>query len=239
MRDQDVIAKLNNLREIRPDMTWKQSSRAILLTQVSRGGVVQPTHWFSFFESRSMQRLFLEVTRPVSLAFIFLLALTGSSYASIRAANQATPSNPLYIAKIINERAQLALTFDNTKKAKLNLDFAANRVEELQKVTAAEDIKKEEVDELTTDFRSQIEEIKARVAKMPSTKIEIESKASDEKSAKTVNVATTGQSESAKVASAAAERSRVGIDYYDPRAEMIATLEKQFDEQKYQQSVVT
>lgn len=248
MRDQDVIAKLNTLREIRPDTTWKTNSRAILLTQVSRGGVVQPTHWFSFFESTMMQRFFLELTRPVSMAFVILLALLGGSYASVQAANQSTPGNPLYIAKIISERTQQALTFDNAKKAKLNLDFAVNRVEELQKVTNGTDIKKESVEELTTDFKAQIEEIKARVAKIPlrqgsagQAPVTKQQDVEQNKIKETAVIANdkTDDAGKAKVASAVVEKLAVGIDYYDPRAEMIARLEKQFNEKNYKESAVT
>lgn len=239
MRDQDIIAKLNTLREIRPDTTWKSNSRAILLTQVSRGGVVQPTHWFSFFESNTMQRFFLELTRPVSIAFVVLLALLGGSYASVQAANQTTPGNPLYIAKIISERTQQAFTFDNAKKAKLNLDFAVNRIEELQKVTNSADVQKTSVDELTNDFKAQIEEVKARVAKMPNTKAPAAEKAVAVAVPKTGNAANVTKKENAKIESATTERTAVGIDYYDPRAEMIAKLEKQFEQKNYKESAAT
>ena len=53
-------------------------------------------------------------------------------------AEKTKPGDSLYIAKIVSEKTQYALTFDDKSKAQLGLQFATNRVEEMNKVLAEE-----------------------------------------------------------------------------------------------------
>jgi hypothetical protein len=81
----------------------------------------------------------------------------------------------LYIAKIINEKTQLALTFDDKGKAQLGLEFATNRVDEMNKVLAEESSSNndQKVEQLVNNFKDQIKEVRTRIAKInPNSKPE-------------------------------------------------------------------
>jgi hypothetical protein len=230
--------QLNNLRnEIKPDAAWQARSRDILLMQIKQGAAEKDAHWFSFFESVWMQKFMIQATRPMALAMIIVLAVFGGSAMSLRAANQTKPGDPLYIAKIISEKTQFALTFDNTKKAKLNLTFAANRATELKELEQNKSGKPEhdaQVLELTSEINTELAEAKTRIANMDS-KAPVKTEKADEspkqsdskdkpeaKKPEPAQVAKT-DAKTVNVAPAVIEKDKEGLDYFDPRQ---AALEK-------------
>ncbi len=170
MTEKELLEKLNNLKNIKPDNEWKRNNRDILLSQISAGNynnkekVVERTIWFNVF---SYARNF--ISQPVAVVSLILCALFGSGVASIYAARGAKPGDSLYIAKIISEKAQLAITFGEEKKAKLGLEFASNRAKEMSQVLIEEgnsEDKKEATEKLEEDFKKEIKVAKNRLKKM-------------------------------------------------------------------------
>jgi hypothetical protein len=232
--------QLNALRnEIRPDSAWQERSREILLMQVKQGVVEKEAQWFTFIETVWMQKFLIQATRPLALATMIILAVFGGSVMSIRAANQTKPGDPLYIAKIISEKAHFALTFDNAQKAKLNLTFAANRATELKEMQQANPEvadHAEKIKELTNEINTELAEAKTRIAKIEPAvrnKEKTDDKPAADDAKKAVAVATKTDSNAAKVAPAVIEKDKDGIDFYDPRQAALEQAKNYIESKDY------
>jgi hypothetical protein len=232
--------QLNALRnEIRPDSAWQERSREILLMQVKQGVVEKEAQWFTFIETVWMQKFLIQATRPLALAMMIILAVFGGSVMSIRAANQTKPGDPLYIAKIISEKAHFALTFDNAQKAKLNLTFAANRATELKEMQQADPEvadHAEKIQELTNEINSELAEAKTRIAKIEpivQNKKKTDDKPAADDAKKAVAMATKTDSNVAKVAPAVIEKDKDGIDFYDPRQAALEQAKNYIESKDY------
>ena len=162
MNEKDLLKKLNNLKKIKPDENWKKNYREVLYSQISAGqNSEKPESKIRFiFEEVILGKIFISFTRPIwatTLASILILVVgVGGVYAS----KNSKPGDSLYIAKIISEKAQLAMTFDEKGKAKLGLEFATNRAKEITQVLEEqnypEDQKTQKVEQLTQNFKKEI-----------------------------------------------------------------------------------
>ncbi|MDO9399453.1 MAG: DUF5667 domain-containing protein [bacterium] len=177
----NLLKKLNNLKSIQPDSEWKNRCREILFSQISNGQTAEELEqeklfsWKIFFGDLLPQ---WTMARPALVGYFAIVLLISSGLASVYASNNTKPGDSLYIAKIINEKAQFAITFDEKEKTKLNLEFAVNRAEEinqlLEKSTAVESIKQdkdkqdkdEKVQKLTSSFKKEINQAKTRISKI-------------------------------------------------------------------------
>jgi hypothetical protein len=63
-------------------------------------------------------------------------ALAAGGVSAVFASNSSLPGDPLYAVKLGAERAQLAVSFDSTARARLQLQFADIRLEEAQRLFA-------------------------------------------------------------------------------------------------------
>ncbi len=166
MNNKNIINQIKTLRKVKPDLLWKNSNRELLISQIG----------FEHKESEQKVNVLTEVikdlamdlkvyaSRPgVFVVMLALIALGGPIYAA-KNLNKAKPGDSLYIAKIVSEKAQLALTFNQVEKAKLGLEFAENRTREIAKVLVQFNKDRQEKDtkvqKLTNDFKGEINKIK-------------------------------------------------------------------------------
>ncbi len=162
MNEKELISQLNNLKNIKPDDTWKRESRDILLSQISAGDYSSEISERRFAVSYYLRNFFHQ---PVLVVSVILLAVLGGGIFSVGAARDTKPGDSLYIAKIISEKAQLAVTFNEKDKAKLGIEFAGNRAKEIARVLAEEsgDDKEVKVEKLARSFKKEISAAKTRL----------------------------------------------------------------------------
>ncbi|MDP2736814.1 MAG: DUF5667 domain-containing protein, partial [bacterium] len=175
MEDKDLLKKLNNLKTVKPDDNWKNNYREVLYSQISAGNEVNKSesNLRIIWESIAPGRIFINMARPVwvaSLASILILVIgIGGVYAS----KNSKPGDSLYIAKIISEKAQFAITFNEKDKAKLGLEFATNRAKEITQILGeskeSEEKKGEKVEQLTQNFKKEINQVKDRLITIKAT----------------------------------------------------------------------
>lgn len=166
MKDSHIINNLKELKKVKPDTKWQKDNRALLMNQISSGqgeGVLGSKFWqkleLPFIYMRSLPQ-------PV-LAVILIVLFFGGSSLSMYAARDAQPGQALYVAKKVGEKTQLAFTFDEEKKLKLGLEFANERVQELNQVLETQDENTEEkVVRLVEDFKKEISVAKERAEKI-------------------------------------------------------------------------
>ncbi|MDD4271556.1 MAG: DUF5667 domain-containing protein [Patescibacteria group bacterium] len=178
MEDRELLKKLNNLKTIKPDDNWKKNYREILYSQISAGATVNKSesNLRIIWENIMPGKVFINMAKPVwvtSLASVLILVIgIGGVYAS----KNSKPGDSLYIAKIISEKAQLAITFDEKDKAKLGLEFASNRAKEITQVLGEskepEEKKVEKVEQLSQNFKKEINQVKSRLTAIGQNKDE-------------------------------------------------------------------
>lgn len=158
MNNKELIQKLEGLKSIKPSQDWKQSNRAILYSQISNNSSKVK------FSVMSLVREFF--SQPSFALFAVLAIVIFGSIFSFGAV-QTKPGDSLYIAKLISERAQLAITFDEVKKNKLNIKFAHERAKEIARVLSGTDYSNEEdLDEkekLQQDFKKEIDTVRQKI----------------------------------------------------------------------------
>ena len=167
MNEKELLSQLNNLKDIKPDKEWKQKSREVLLSQISGGDYSldlsgQPIG----FKISYYFRTFFH--QPVLVVTTILLIVLGGGIFSISASQNTKPGDSLYIAKIISEKAHLAITFNEESKAKLGIEFAGNRAKEITQVLAesGNGDKEAKVEKLARNFQKEISSVKTRLKKI-------------------------------------------------------------------------
>jgi len=179
MDDKEILKKLNNLKTIKPDNQWKNNYRQVLFSQISSGqaeidkGKEDGFSWKVFFGDLIPQGFKFELVKPIWISILVIFILLGGGLVSVYASLDTKPGDSLYIAKVISEKAQFAITFNEKGKAKLNLEFATNRAEEINQLlkesTALEQDKNKKVQQLNLDFKRELNQAKSRLNKIDNT----------------------------------------------------------------------
>ncbi len=174
MNERDIIKQLHSLKQIEPDSNWQAKNREILYSQVFSQSTA-PQNPESLFASLSagldyaagrFSAVFLQPAWvAASIILVFTLSIGGSVYAS----RNAKPGDSLYVAKMISEKAHLAVTFNETEKAKLGVTFAGNRAKEITQILAEpsdnKEAQAEQVKQLESDFKKEISTVITRLSK--------------------------------------------------------------------------
>jgi len=176
MTERELISQLNKSK-ITPDQTWKEKNREILLSQIFPGQEAREKSGMKFIERIDVwaeaivpfDLLHKLVAKPVLVTGMVLASLLSGGVFSLQAAKNTKPGDSLYIAKIVSERTQLALTFNEMDKAKLGVEFAGNRAKEAVQVMEEDKndaSKTEKVEKLAADFKKEIDNAKGRLEKI-------------------------------------------------------------------------
>lgn len=156
----DLIQKLSILKELKPDSSWKKNNRSLLVLQVSASGSQSeiPSGFFGFFKNSIPYAWLQGLPHAVVVSIMLLLVFLGSGVFSLQASKDSKPGDTLYIAKRLNEKAQLAVAFNDEQKARLGLEFAGNRVKELKAVLSEPVSEQNQADvvKLVDDFKEKI-----------------------------------------------------------------------------------
>ena len=220
MTEKQLIQQLTELRSS-VDHNWVKKNRELLSYQIFNGAEYSDTA-LGFFDRLSL--ISKRVLQPTPIAALIALFFVASGFVGVRASRNATPGEPWYIAKTISEKAQLATTFNETGKAKLNLEFAKERANELSKVTSTENKDDtSQVAELSAGFKQQIESARERIVKIEATK-----KVTAPVAKKDVKK----DSEEA-VMSAEAGKDTTGIEVSLPAQKALEEAEKLFNDKNY------
>lgn len=165
--NKSIKEQLNILKEVKPSALWKENNRSLLISQITSAEESKietemnafDAIWKSFVGDA---RVFF--AQPSVFVVALVAVLIGGTTLTPGFVNNAQPGDSLYIAKMVSEKAQLAMTFNDAKKAKLGLEFAENRTREITRVLVKFNESKEEKDDrvqqLTDDFKDEIVKIK-------------------------------------------------------------------------------
>lgn len=186
--EKDLLKKIKDLQEIQADQSWKESRRDLLMTQIQAqvGNAGQKGIWASlvsrqlgvFTQLRTYKMIFKHTG---VMAMIVALAL-GSGVYGVYAAEKSLPGDILYNVKRTKERVRVSLTPSEEKKAKLHIEFASKRIQEIDVLKAQPIDSEKKVNKITvavTEFKEDVREAKEvlskaeRKSKEPHTIIEV------------------------------------------------------------------
>ncbi len=124
----DLIQKLSILKELKPDAFWNESNRSLLLLQVKSSGsqVEKPSGVFGFLKNCFLCVWLQSLPTSAVATFVLVFIFFGTGIFGLQASKDTKPGDSFYVAKRLNEKAQLALSFNDERKARLGLEFASN-----------------------------------------------------------------------------------------------------------------
>lgn len=243
MTEKDLIKKLNSLKQVSPDGSWKSSHREILLSQISNTSLeVKENSWSMFFEKT--KNLLAVVSQPalVGVSMVVLL-LVGALY-SHKMFNNVKPNDSLYIAKILSERVKLETVLDQNEKEKMATRFANNHAKDIASTLSNPEFNREEnqtvIEKLNNDFKAEIAKVKESIARQEVEKNNVLQREEDglvysADSGKEENgLSTTGLNQDAKVIASSAPEVIVGK--VSPKS-IIEEAEKLFNEARYEEAL--
>jgi hypothetical protein len=168
MNEKDLIAKLNNAKNLSPDKEWLTSNRALFLTQIANSGADKLSVWQVFYIN--FKSFAKASSQPVFASFVFLLVLVASSIFGHKLFSEAKPNDTLYVARVISEKAKLNTVLDANARDKMAVKFATRHAEDISELLANPEFNTEEnkdrIEKLNEDFNKEIETVKSRIAKL-------------------------------------------------------------------------
>jgi len=164
MKEKDLLGQLNNLRGMQADQNWVQKNREILLQQILGGEEIKE---FTIFSQINL--MLSRVFQPAYVAVMIVVFFVASGTFGWYGAGSAQPGDSLYVAKIAREKAQMTMTFNEQSKAKLNVEFAKNRLDELNQVIAEESTedngeREVKVEKLKNNIKKEIKTARERLS---------------------------------------------------------------------------
>lgn len=176
MENKELIKKLNSLKSMAPDKEWKERNRGILSSQISATAAAPASETGAMIKIFVLpQRLVRVFSTPAWAVFFVCLIIVVGSIFSVRAARLTKPDSSLYIARIISEKAQLAVTFGEEKKAKLSFRFANDHAKDITEILAKTDSSdeagKSKTEKLSENFKKEIKVAKTKLKEMGVTEM--------------------------------------------------------------------
>jgi len=165
MTDRYLIKKLGNLKEIKPDTSWLKANRDSLYTQISNSGATEVSVWTSFVIN--FKSLLKTASAPaISLASLMFILVASSVYGHLLLSN-TKPSNSLYIAREISEKAKLSTILDIEEREEMASQFAVSNAQDIINVLSDPNFKDEkEIAKLSTKLNEEIKTVKKNIAKV-------------------------------------------------------------------------
>ena len=190
-----MLKNLSLLKEVKPDLSWAQDNREVLLAQIYNGQKEETTFgWFKLF---MLQTERLAQPTPIALMIVLFFAISG--LVGWNLADQEQPGDVLYFTKLAKEQVQMTVAMSDQQRASLNLQFAQKRAQEIAQLLA-EPIspdKKARVQALAQAFKQELgiarENLSSVAVAKPKVATKAVAKAKATNNKQTVQSATVGK----------------------------------------------
>ena len=167
--NKEIKKQLNILKDITIDSSFKKQNEEALLSYVSSNEVKSETTRFNFFVLwlRDFSKAISQPAFSV-LAFVLIL-VTGTVL--IQPFKSAMPNDALYIARVISEKAQINITFNNESRSKLAAKIANDHAKDIATMLTDPEIKNDQVAvaKLNESFKKEINTVKENLTKINRT----------------------------------------------------------------------
>lgn len=144
MTNSDLLCKIKKLEKIEPESAWIVSNRAFILNYAQVQETQEKNLFFNKYginlrgKINSIVAAFQQrfILRAASMAVIFIMA---GNFAAVKAAG-SLPGDSLYSVKLLMEKAELALTFDEDKRIALKFELIERRISEVSRLAESGEI---------------------------------------------------------------------------------------------------
>lgn len=249
MNEKRLLQTLASLKSVSPRPDWVKQNREVLSFQIFNGQESSPLslsffNRFNLFAHRLLQ--------PSAVAALIVVFFIVSGVVSINASKGSTPKDVLYVAKIISEKAEFAVAFDEETKAELSVRYAKNRVTELNQLVKESSGNEEtaQVQELSENFKKEIAAVRERLHRLDADadkqatidaqatvkpKLNLTTKKETEQAPAEEGVGIGVDAET--VMSADSGKEEQGIQISIPAIQVLDEAEKLFNEKNYDQAI--
>lgn len=200
-----LTQQLNTLKDLKPSASWKEKNREFLLSQISNSNNTELEH----------KGFFSIIHQPAWAVFsIFLILVIGGGVSAQQATRNIKPGNSLYIARILSERAQVAMTFNREERAKKDMRFAQIHAKDITEVLADPSFNheenKEKAEKLALNFKQNLNIVKEKIEEI--NKIRKENKLEEELM---VGLGTLQKDGEKKIYTARFGKGEKGMEFYE------------------------
>jgi hypothetical protein len=161
MTEKELIRKLNILKQVKLETSWKKETRDVLLAQVSNSAAkeVKIMIWEKVFYDLKNSVAFVPRAAWGAICFILVLASGGFG---VYAANYSKPGDYFYTARILKEKTQIAMTFNKEEKVKLDIKLANTHAKEISEVLSDPNYRgnEKQAKKLAQNFQDEINTVK-------------------------------------------------------------------------------
>ncbi len=187
---------------MKADKDWKENSRSFLFSEV-KSSVVENE------EISLLKRILFSPTTVFSAAVqqawavaIIAVIIIGGVFSTQAASQNARPGDSLYLARVLSEKAKVAVTFNKEERVKLDTKLASNRAKDITEVLAEIDSgddsneeSKKKAEKLSESFKEEIETVKKNMEEMENMKTESEENKQEEDQIAMINGQEPGEEE--------------------------------------------
>ncbi|MEI7620641.1 MAG: hypothetical protein WCJ57_03690 [Candidatus Falkowbacteria bacterium] len=191
MTERELIKKLNNLQNVKPDENWKTSHREILLSQVQNTSAGFHVSMMENFWMLTRNGL-ASVPQFAWASIAIVLFLTTGIFFGDRL--PVGPNNSLYIARVISEKARLSTMSEGEAKSRLTVQYATDHARDIASTLSEADNNSDqaEVTKLNNTFKTEIAKVKENLPAVKNTDDEVVTIADSEIATSGLTVYTNG-----------------------------------------------
>ncbi len=171
----NIIEKIKELEGIKLDASSKAAKKEILMMQI-RSQIDEkrkdPVNYFDYvkegldlFIPQKAINAVRFACRPVVAGVMAMVLALGGGAAAVNASRASLPGDALYAVKIAGEKARVVFSFDESKKAALNLEHVGKRVSELDEIIKGEKAGKDNVRLAISNIKKDIKEVSDNLSK--------------------------------------------------------------------------
>ncbi|HCC22914.1 TPA: hypothetical protein DF272_01910 [Candidatus Falkowbacteria bacterium] len=173
-----IFKQLEDLKNVKPREDWVRANREVLLAQISSQGPVRES---SFFGILNFIRMLVPagfvnfLAKPFGVVTVAVLFVLGSGAFTVNASKSSIPGDILYSVKLTSEKVQVGLTVSENKKTALHVDFAEERINEIEQIAASTiDVteKREKISIAADNFKDSLNSVQESFDKVKTTKAE-------------------------------------------------------------------
>lgn len=172
----NIKKQFKQLKAVAPDMAWQKRQRDILMAEIdSTVGkpAVKQAGTRQIWQAVKIlwpANLLWRLAKPVvALLVVFAVALSGG-IATVGASMNSLPGDALYGVKMATEKMRLTFTPSDIEKAKLQLEFANDRLAEVDKLSQRTDPKKSAKIKVAVDsFKKGLDNIQEHITQAKET----------------------------------------------------------------------
>ncbi|KKW34696.1 MAG: hypothetical protein UY81_C0064G0001, partial [Candidatus Giovannonibacteria bacterium GW2011_GWA2_53_7] len=115
-----------------------EQGRQALLEGIGAEETARPTYAFKDYADFAFSCVMYSVARPMAVGLSSVVLALGGWVVAVNAASGSVPGDALYPVKIATEQVQLRLTTSSEQRAKLHIEFAGRRLEEVGTVQSSD-----------------------------------------------------------------------------------------------------